>query len=86
MIPLFLSLKVKRISGRSFRLWLPLILVWLILLPVVLLLLPFVFIALLIVGSKPFQALKIFYEIFCALRGIDIEVIDSESAFVLSIY
>lgn len=62
--PSLLYLRVDR-----FGLWLPLFLVW----PLLIVAAPFVF-AFGLLTLHPFAALAVFYELFCSLRGLIIDV------------
>jgi len=63
-------------SGRRFHLWLPLMAVWLLLLPFVLLLAPLVFVACLAAGIDPLRGVLVYWQLFNALPGLQVEVED----------
>lgn len=72
--PLFARIYVQ--DKSKINLWIPLFLIWILLLPLALIILPFVLLFILVV-SGPMRSLRspyIFYQIFCGLRGLDIDV------------
>ena len=83
MIPLVGVINVKHWSrSRSFRLWIPLLLLWLLLLPFAILLLPIFFVVCLVCRVNPFQAIATFWSILAGLRDTHIEI-DNRDALVL---
>lgn len=85
MIPLTMTVRFQTEQGWRFRLWVPLFLIWLFLLPLVLILLPFFCIGCWIMEINPFQALKTFWEILCALKGTLIDVVDNKLSIFIQI-
>jgi len=70
------SVVVPTTPKRRFCLWIPLLLVWVLLLPLVLLLAPLVFVACLAVGVDPLRGVAAYWQLFNALRGLQLEVDD----------
>jgi hypothetical protein len=83
MIPLVGVVSVRRWPhSRTFRLWIPLLLLWILLLPFALLALPVVLVVCLISRVNPFEAIATFWYIFAALKDTHIEV-NNRNALVL---
>jgi len=74
MIPLVAVVSLRNQESRTFRLWIPLLLVWILLLPLALLLSPFIFIACLICRVNPFRGVAVVWEILNALTDTNVEV------------
>ena len=74
MIPFVAVVSLRNQESRTFRLWIPLLLVWLLLLPLGVLLSPFVFIACLVCGVNPFRGVSVMWQIFNALNDTELEV------------
>ena len=70
------SVVVPETPKQRFHLWIPLLLVWVMLLPLVLLLVPLVFVACLAVGVDPLRGVSVYWQLFNALRGLQVEVDD----------
>lgn len=72
--PLLVRVYVQ--DEKTISLWLPLFLLWILLLPLVLILLPFVLLFVLIFTGpmRAVRSLALFYQMFCGLRGLDIDV------------
>ena len=73
MIPFVAVLSLRNQESRTFRLWIPLLLVWLLLLPLAVLLSPFVFIACLVCRVNPFRGVAVNWQIFNALNDNELE-------------
>lgn len=84
--PLFARVHIEEPPAKKLNLWIPLFVLWLLLLPFLLLLLPLILLgATIFLGpEKGFQALGLLYEMFCRLRGLDVDVVSSDS--VVRIY
>lgn len=78
------ALPAKRI--RSFHLHLPVLLLWLPLLPFTPLLLLALLIVCAVYGVNPFRAAAAFFRLFASLKGIQIDVQNSQVSFVLSLF
>ncbi|MEK7355072.1 MAG: hypothetical protein AAB250_01385 [Bdellovibrionota bacterium] len=76
MIPIFVRLGFRKKNGSVSRWWLPLFLVWILLLPIVVVIAPFALIVCLICAVNPLRAVAVFWELFVALRGTQIQVQD----------
>ena len=74
MIPFVAVVSLRNQESRTFRLWIPLLLVWLLLLPLAVLLSPFVFIACLVCRVNPFRGVAVIWQIFNALNDTELEV------------
>jgi len=74
MIPFVAIVSLRNQESRTFRLWIPLVLIWLLLLPLALLLSPFIFIACLFCRVNPFRGVAVMWQILNALADTNIEV------------
>ena len=74
MIPFVAVVSLRNQESRTFRLWVPLVLVWLLLLPLAILLSPFIFIACLVCRVNPFRGVAVLWQILNALTNTNIEV------------
>jgi len=74
MIPFVAVVSLRNHQSRTFRLWIPLVLIWLLLLPLVLLLSPFIFIACLVCRVNPFRGVAVAWQILTALADTELEV------------
>lgn len=74
MIPFVAVVSLRDQQSRTFRLWVPLLLVWLLLLPLVLFLSPFVFLACLFCRVNPFHGVAVLWQILNALADTKLEV------------
>jgi hypothetical protein len=74
MIPFVAVVSVRNQESRTFRLWIPLVLVWLMLLPLSVLLSPFIFIACLVCRVNPFRGVAVMWQILNALNDTELEV------------
>lgn len=74
MIPFVAVVSLRNQESRTFRLWIPLILVWLLLLPLAILLSPFIFTACLFCRVNPFRGVAVMWQILNALTDTNIEV------------
>lgn len=73
MIPFVAMVSVRGKESRTFRFWIPLILIWLLLIPLFVILLPFVLIACLVCQINPFQGIAVLWQILSALRQSQVE-------------
>lgn len=74
MIPFVAVVSLRNQDSRTFRLWIPLILVWLLLLPLAMLLSPFIFVACLFCRVNPFRGVAVVWQILNALTDTTLEV------------
>lgn len=74
MIPFVAVVSLRNQQSRTFRLWIPLLLIWLLLLPLAILLSPFVFLACLFCRVNPFCGVAVMWQILNALTDTNIEV------------
>jgi uncharacterized membrane protein len=74
MIPFVAVVSLRNQESRTFRLWIPLVLVWLLLLPLGIVLSPFIFIACLVCRVSPFRGLALLWQILNALTDTELEV------------
>jgi hypothetical protein len=81
VIPFVAVVSLRDRESRTFRLWVPLILVWLLVLPVVVLLSPLIVIACLACRVNPVRGFAVAWQILSALRETECEV-DHRSAGV----
>ncbi len=74
MIPFVAVVSLRDQESRTFRLWIPLVLVWLLLVPLGMLLSPFIFIACLVCRVNPFRGVAVIWQILNALNDTKFEV------------
>ena len=74
MIPFVAVVSLRNEESRTFRLWIPLVLIWLLLVPLAVLLSPFVFLACLICRVSPFRGVAVLWQILNALADSELEV------------
>jgi hypothetical protein len=74
MIPFVAVVSLRNQESRTFRLWIPLILIWLLLLPLGILLSPFIFIACLFCRVNPLRGVALMWDILNALKDTELEV------------
>ena len=74
MIPFVAVVSLHDQESRTFRLWIPLVLIWLLLLPLAVLVSPFIFIACLVCRVNPFRGVAVMWQILWALNGTQFEV------------
>ena len=74
MIPFVAVVSLRNQESRTFRLWIPLVLIWLLLLPLGILLSPFIFIACLVCRLNPLRGMAIVWQIMSALSDTEFEV------------
>jgi uncharacterized membrane protein len=84
MIPLVAMVSLRGKQSRTFRLWIPLVLVWFLLMPLALLLSPVIFVGCLACRVNPFRGVSALWQILSALSRTEFEV-DHASAGV-SVY
>ncbi|HTW32106.1 MAG TPA: hypothetical protein VMD76_10525 [Candidatus Sulfotelmatobacter sp.] len=74
MIPFVAVVSLRDQQSRTFRLWIPLVLVWILLLPLGIVLSPFIFIACLVCRVNPFRGVALMWQILNALTDTKLEV------------
>jgi len=74
MIPFVAVVSLRNQRSRTFRLWIPIILIWLLLVPLAILLSPFIFIASLACRVNPFRGVAVIWQILNALNDTELEV------------
>jgi hypothetical protein len=74
MIPFVAVVSLRNQESRTFRLWIPLVLIWLLLLPLGILLSPFIFIACLVCRVNPLRGVAVLWRILNALTDTQLEV------------
>ena len=74
MIPFVAVVSLRNQDSRTFRFWIPLVLIWLLLLPLALLLSPFIFLACLFCRVNPFRGVGVMRQIFNALTDTRLEL------------
>jgi hypothetical protein len=74
MIPFVAVISLRNQESRTFRLWIPILLIWILLLPLALLLSPFIFIVCLVGRVSPFRAVVVLWQIVWALNDTEFEV------------
>ena len=74
MIPFVAVVSLRNQQSRTFRLWIPLVLIWLLLVPLAVLLSPFIFIACLVCRVNPFRGLAVVWQVLNALTDTKLQV------------
>jgi hypothetical protein len=74
MIPFVAVVSLRNQQSRTFRLWIPMVLIGLVLLPLCVLVSPFIFIACLLWRVNPFRGVVVMWQIFNALSDTQLEV------------
>ncbi len=74
MIPFVAVVSLRNQESRTFRLWIPLVLIWLLLLPLGILLSPFIFIVCLFCQVNPLRGVACMWQILNALNDTQFEV------------
>jgi uncharacterized membrane protein len=74
MIPLVAVVSLRNQDSRTFRVWIPLLLVWILLLPIALLLSPVIFIACVVCRVNPFRSFALMGQILNALGNTGFEL------------
>jgi uncharacterized membrane protein len=74
MIPFVAVISLRNQESRTFRLWIPLVLLWVLLLPLGALLSPFIFIACLVCRVNPLRGVVVMWQILNALTDAELEV------------
>jgi uncharacterized membrane protein len=74
MIPFVAVVSLRNRESRTFRLWIPLVLIWLLLLPLAVLLSPLIFLACLVCRVNPFRGVAVFWQILNALTDTELAV------------
>ena len=74
MIPFVAVVSLRNQESRTFRFWIPLVLIWLLLLPLGILLSPFIFIACLFCRVNPLRGVALVWQILNALSDTQLEV------------
>lgn len=74
MIPFVAVVSLRNQESRTFRLWIPLVLIWLLLLTLGILLSPFIFIACLFCRVNPLRGVALVWQILNALSDTELEV------------
>jgi hypothetical protein len=74
MIPFVAIVSLRHQESRTFRLWIPLVLIWFLLLPLGILLSPFIFVACLVCRVNPLRWIALVWQIMNALTDTRFEV------------
>jgi hypothetical protein len=81
MIPFVALVSVRDTESRTFRLWIPLLLVWLLLVPIAALLSPVIFVACLACRVNPFRGVAVLWQILNALNHTQVDVDRGSAGF-----
>jgi len=81
MIPFVAVISLRNHQSRTFRLWIPIILIWLLLLPLGVLLSPFIFIASIACRVNPFRVVAVLWQILVGLVDTQVEVEQRSAGF-----
>jgi Na+/H+ antiporter NhaC len=73
MIPFVAVVSLRDQQSRTFRLWIPLVLLWLLIVPLGVLLSPFIFLACLACRVNPFRGVALIWQIFVALHQAEFD-------------
>lgn len=74
MIPLVAVVSLNNQNSRTFKLWVPLVLIWLLLVPLVLIFSPLILIACLLCRVNPFRMFAVMWQILTALKDTKLEL------------
>ena len=74
MIPFVAVVSLRNQHSRTFRLWIPLLLIWILLLPLAVLLSPFIFIGSMVCRVNPLRGVAVMWQILVALNHTQLEV------------
>ena len=74
MIPLVAVVSLNSKDRRTFKLWVPLVLVWILLVPLALIFSPIIFIVCLLCRVNPFRMFAVTWQILTALKDTKVEV------------
>jgi len=74
MIPFVAVVSLRNQESRTFRLWIPLVLIWFLLLPLGILLSPFIFIACLVCRVNPLRRVAVLWQILNALTDTQLDI------------
>ncbi|HEY4763475.1 MAG TPA: hypothetical protein VIH75_07345 [Candidatus Sulfotelmatobacter sp.] len=74
MIPFVAVVSLRNQESRTFRLWIPLVLIWFLLLPLGILLSPFIFIACLVCRVNPLRGVAVLWQILNALTDTQLDI------------
>ena len=74
MIPFVAVISLRNQESRTFRLWIPLVLIWFLLLPLGILLSPFIFIACLVCRVNPLRGVAVLWQILNALTDTQLDI------------
>jgi uncharacterized membrane protein len=74
MIPFVAVVSLHNKESRTFRMWIPLVLIWLLLLPLAVLLSPFMFIACLFCRMNPLRGVAVMWQILNALTDTQVDL------------
>jgi hypothetical protein len=74
MIPFVAVVSLRNQESRTFRLWIPLVLIWLLLVPLAVLLSPFLLIVCLVCRVSPFRVVAVLWQILSALNDAEVAI------------
>jgi hypothetical protein len=74
MIPFVAVVSLRHQESRTFRLWIPLVLIWLLLVPLAVLLSPFLLIVCLVCRVSPFRVVAVLWQILSALNDAEVAI------------
>jgi uncharacterized membrane protein len=86
MIPFVAVVSLRNHGSRTFRLWVPLILIWLLFLPVLVLLSPLICIACLACRVNPLRGFVVVWQVLGALRKTEFELDQPSTGVSVCIY
>jgi uncharacterized membrane protein len=74
MIPFVAVVSLRDQESRTFRIWIPLVLIWVLLLPLAVLVSPFIFVACMVCRVNPFRGVGVMWQILVALADTRVDV------------
>jgi hypothetical protein len=86
MIPFVAVVSLRNKESRTFRMWVPLILIWLLFLPLLVLLSPLICIACLACRINPFCGFVVIWQILSALRKTELELDQPSTGVSVCVY
>jgi hypothetical protein len=74
MIPFVAVVSLRDQESRTFRLWIPMVLIWVLLVPFAVVVSPFIFVACLVCRVNPFRGVGVMWAILVALADMRVDV------------
>ena len=74
MIPFVAVVSLRDQESRTFRVWIPMVLIWVMLLPLAVVVSPVIFIACVVCRVNPFRGVGVMWQILVALADMRVDV------------